>query len=113
MGIFSRRKQEPETQAVETEKRGLLQSVSNARRLWIHEPFTGAWQRNKEIEYETSIAYPTLYACVNRIVSDIEKMPFEAREGRLPEVLRAPNHYQTASQFRAAWIMSKLLCGNT
>ena len=113
MGIFSRRKQEPETQTVETEKRGLLQSVSNARRLWIHEPFTGAWQRNKEIEYETSIAYPTLYACVNRIVSDIEKMPFEAREGKLPEVLRAPNHYQTASQFRAAWIMSKLLCGNT
>lgn len=94
---------------------------------WFHlirEPFTGAWQRNKEETRESLLAYPTLFACISRISTDIGKLPFELKRRdangiwRLTDnpayspVLRKPNHYQTAQQFREAWALSCLQHGN-
>jgi HK97 family phage portal protein len=91
----------------------------------ILEPFTGAWQRNIHEDHGSLICYPTLYACIMRIATDIGKLPYVLkREGddgiwrreRNPAyepVLRKPNLYQTAQQFREAWMLSKLIQGNT
>lgn len=103
------------------------QPVQDWRRGWrvIHEPFTGAWQRNKEESRGDLTCYPTLYACLNRISSDIGKLPFQLKledangiwkvtqSSAYSPVLRKPNGFQTAQQFREAWILSKLIDGNT
>lgn len=92
----------------------------------IREPYAGAWQRNDEERAETLLGYPTLYACLNRIAQDIGKLPYrlmleqdngiwvtdKSNTSYWP-VLRKPNHYQTAQQFREAWVLSKLQHGNT
>ena len=68
--------------------------------------------------------YPTLYACINRISSDIGKLHFiirrksgnvsiEVHDSIGYRVLRRPNNYQTEGQFRELWIIAKLLCGNS
>lgn len=65
-----------------------------------------------------------VYACVNRIASDIGKLRFklvrqlddvwvEAERSPLAKVLRKPNEYQNQIQFREEWVTSKLLYGNT
>jgi len=101
-----------------------------SRRGWgewtVREPFPGAWQRNIAEKVCTVLCYPTLYACLNRLSSDIGKLPFLVmREGTdgiwsidnantsYWPVLLKPNHYQTAQQFREAWMLSKLISGNT
>lgn len=91
----------------------------------IIEPFAGAWQRNIEEKHATVLCYPTLYACLNRIAQDIGKLPFllkreddngiwklDTANTSFWPVLRKPNHYQTAQQFRESWILSKLIHGN-
>lgn len=101
-----------------------------SRRGWhelsIREPFPGAWQRNIDEKISTVLCYPALYACLNRLASDIGKLAFlllrededglwsidNANNAYWP-VLEKPNHYQTAQQFREAWILSKLISGNT
>lgn len=105
-----------------------LTPVPNYRGGWrrILEPFAGAWQLNIEEKHETILCYPTLYACLNRISQDIGKLPFQLK--RVDEngiwkvdtantaywpVLRKPNHFQTAQQFRESWLLSKLIHGNT
>lgn len=101
--------------------------VTDWRRGWrvIHEPYTGAWQKNDELNRGDLTCYPALYACLNRITQDIGKLPFllkkrgangiweVAENPAWSPVLRKPNGYQTAQQFREAWILSKLLDGNT
>lgn len=91
----------------------------------ILEPYAGAWQQNVTITHETACAYATLYACLARISTDIGKLPFQLkqldfnglwRETTNPAyspLLRKPNHFQTSAQFREAWILSKLIHGNT
>lgn len=102
-------------------------SQASPRGWWpmVREPFTGAWQRNKEERIDTLLQYPTLYACISRIATDIGKLPFQlkARDSngiwsvvdREPysRLLDKPNHYQTAQQFREGWLLSKLMQGNT
>lgn len=102
------------------------QPVPDCRRGWrtIFEPYTGAWQRNEELKVGDLSSYPTLYACLNRIATDIGKLPFvlKGKDGHgiwrpiehedYTPVLRKPNGYQTAQQFREAWILSKLMDGN-
>lgn len=102
-------------------------SHASPRGWWpmVREPFTGAWQRNKEERIDTLLQYPTLYACISRIATDIGKLPFQlkARDSngiwsvieREPysRLLGKPNHYQTAQQFRESWLLSKLTQGNT
>jgi HK97 family phage portal protein len=92
----------------------------------IREPYAGAWQRNDEERAETLLCYPTVYACLNRISQDIGKLPFrlmreqdngiwviDKKNTSYWPVLRKPNHYQTAQQFRESWSLSKLQSGNT
>lgn len=104
-----------------------LSQVPAARGWWplIREPFTGAWQRNKEQNIDSLVQYPTLYACLSRIATDIGKLPYQIKaldshgiwstlaKTEYSRVLRKPNHYQTAQQFRESWLMSKLVQGNT
>jgi HK97 family phage portal protein len=91
----------------------------------IGESFAGAWQQNVTVTQAELISYPTLYACVMRIASDIGKLPFclkqvddngiwkEVPNPAYSPVLRKPNGYQTAQQFREQWQVSKLTQGNT
>lgn len=104
-----------------------LSQVSTARGWWplINEPSTGAWQKNAEQKVETKLQYPTLYACISRIATDIGKLPYQIKRrdsnniwktidgGATGALLRKPNHYQTEQQFRESWILSKLIQGNT
>lgn len=110
-----------------------LHSIPTGGRSWwggawgrIQEPFTGAWQQNAELECNSDIlCYPTVYACITRRAEDIGKLPFllkqEQRNGvwatvqnpAYSPVLRKPNPYQTANQFREAWSISKDIQGNT
>ena len=104
-----------------------LTPVADWRGGWrvISEAFAGAWQRNEEIKVGDLTCYPTLYGCLNRISQDIGKLPFLLKEEdekgiwkvtknpAYSPVLRSPNGYQTAQQFREAWVLSKLINGNT
>jgi HK97 family phage portal protein len=104
-----------------------LNPVAGGRGGWwpvIREPFTGAWQQNMEEKHGTLLCYPTLYACLDSISSDVGKLPFTLQRMQsngiwsydenpaYSPVLRKPNHYQTGQQFREAWILSKLIHGN-
>lgn len=105
-----------------------LESVGGGWRGWkniINEPFTGAWQRNMEEKREDLYCYPALYACLRAISTDIGKLPFLLKQRdsngiwnavenpAYSPVLRKPNHFQTAQQFRESWLLSKLTHGNT
>lgn len=91
----------------------------------VRESFTGSWQRNKDEKLESLLNYPALYACVSRIATDIGKLPFklmqrdangvwtETESPAFSPVLRKPNHYQTAQQFRERWALSRITQGNT
>ncbi|MES2910613.1 MAG: phage portal protein [Pseudomonadota bacterium] len=103
-----------------------LNTVSGWRDGWrrILEPFTGAWQQNAEEKRGDLITYPTLYACIYRISSDIGKLPFRLRKrnttgvwmdatnNAYDPVLRKPNGFQTPGQFREYWLLTKLINGN-
>lgn len=90
----------------------------------ISEPFAGAFQRNIEEKQGDLITYPTLYACIYRIASDIGKLPFSLRQRdrfgvwievsnpAYDPVLRKPNGFQTPAQFREYWAITKLTQGN-
>lgn len=105
-----------------------LNSVPGSwRNAWrvISEPFAGAWQKNIEEKQGDLITYPTLYASISRISSDIGKLPFSLRQKErggiwvevsnpaYDPVLKKPNNFQTAAQFREYWIVTKLTQGNT
>src|SRR5690606_8339236 len=103
-----------------------MQPVNDWSHGWrvIHEPYTGAWQKNDELLRGDLTCYPALYACLNRITQDIGKLPFalrhlgpngiwrDAENAAWSPVLRKPNGYQTSQQFRESWILSKLTDGN-
>lgn len=93
---------------------------------WIREPFSGAWQRNVEIDEPRSLlSFSAVFSCVTRIANDIAKLRLklveedaggigvEVKDSPLLPVLRKPNGYQNRIQFLATWILSKLLNGNT
>jgi HK97 family phage portal protein len=92
----------------------------------VRESFAGAWQRNVECDSrEGLLAFSAVYACINRIASDIAKLPLTLVEGSddgtwplavagspFWPVLRKPNRYQTRIQFLTVWLCSKLIYGN-
>lgn len=90
----------------------------------IAEPYAGAWQQGVDEKRSDLITYPTLYACIACISSDIGKLPFKlvtknendiwvtASNASYDPVLRKPNSYQTAAQFREYWMLTKLNHGN-
>ena len=92
---------------------------------FVQEPFSGAWQQNKEITREDMTAFYAVFACISLISKDIGKMPVllkKKKEGvlvdaltpkELVRVFRKPNHYQNWQQFNEQWTQSLLLRGNT
>jgi HK97 family phage portal protein len=90
----------------------------------IAEPFTGAWQRNKEIRRESILTYSAVYACVTLIASDVAKCRVclmekdendiwvEVNVAAFSPVLAKPNRIQNRIKFYEQWIVSKLLHGN-
>lgn len=93
--------------------------------LIIREPWSGAWQHNKELRPETLLAFYAVYACITLISADIGKLGLgllqrdendiwtEIQNPAYSPVLNKPNRYQTRIQFVENWIMSKLTRGNT
>ena len=110
------------------EKRKALSSVPEGRGGWypiIREPFTGAWQRNLEINVDTAASFHADFACKTLIARDIAKLRVKLAERdendiwsettnpAFSPVLRRPNDYQTRNQFWEGWVLSKLSRGNT
>ena len=91
----------------------------------VHEPYSGAWQQNMEWTPDTVLAHHAVYACITLIANDIGKLRHklveldsegiwtETKSPAYSPVLRRPNRYQNAIQFKQWWITSKLIRGNT
>lgn len=90
----------------------------------ILESFSGAWQRNIEVSYDSVLAFHAIFACITLIASDIAKLRVKLVQKRgdiweettspaYSPVLRDPNPYQNRIQFWESWILSKLMKGNT
>ena len=110
-------------------KQYLSPSFPRDRGYWwlpiVHEPFTGAWQKNISLRPENILAFHAVYACIERIASDVAKCRLrlveqdergiwtEIEVPAFSPVLRKPNHYQTRIQFFESWMLSKLMAGNT
>ncbi len=90
------------------------------------EPFTGAWQRNLELDgRDCLMSNSTVYACTTRIANDVAKLPINLveKEGAIWSVvernspfwrpLTKPNLVQNRIQFYVLWMLSKLMHGNT
>lgn len=91
----------------------------------IREPFSGAWQQNKELNREDLLGSPIVYACATRIANDFGKLRArrmgkdkdgiwsEAEGGdATSRLLHRPNRYQNHVQFKQWWQMSKQTRGN-
>lgn len=91
----------------------------------IFESFTGAWQRNITVDHNTVLSYHAVYACITLIAADVSKLRVklveqgekgiwtETTSPAFSPVLRKPNRFQTRIQFWEAWVLSKLVRGNT
>jgi HK97 family phage portal protein len=105
-----------------------LNSVSAGAGGWypiVRESFTGAWQRNLEINIDTAASFHADFACKTLIARDIAKLRVKLAEKdkndiwtettnpAFSPVLRRPNDYQTHNQFYESWMLSKLARGNT
>jgi HK97 family phage portal protein len=92
----------------------------------VHEPYTGAWQRNDELYRADSVLSNVIvFRCISLIAGDIAKMRIRLveqdahgiwsevmRDSPLWPVLRKPNGYQNRIQFFEQWLTSKLIWGN-
>ena len=110
-----------------------LRTIEDGRggRWWpfgiIRERFPGDWQRDIEWSTDTVLAHHAVYACVALISNDVGKLRPKLMEydttdtiwtevtapSPFHKVLRRPNHFQNYFQFKAWWLTSKLLRGNT
>nr|WP_315041326.1 phage portal protein [uncultured Moraxella sp.] len=89
----------------------------------VHEPFTGAWQRNQELKRTDLMSYHAVFSCVSLIASDVGKLRFVTKKqkdgvlmpcgSKAQRLLKKPNHYQTWQQFAESWATSKASHGNT
>jgi HK97 family phage portal protein len=91
----------------------------------IHEPYTGAWQRNDALTVDTQLSFYAVYACISRIAGDLGKLRprvmfkdpggiwVEDDASPLGATLRRPNNFQNHIQFKENWATSKLTRGNT
>ena len=91
----------------------------------VHEPYSGAWQRNESLTGASVLVYSPVFACVTLIAADIGKLCLrlvqkddngiwtEAESPAFSPVLRKPNRYQITQKFVEQWIVSKLIHGNT
>lgn len=110
------------------EKQVPLPPLSGRGGWWPHyvsEPYTGSWQRNEEITFDTALTFSAVFACTTLIMSDIGKLALrlveqdsdgiwtETENSAYSHVLRKPNRYQNKTQFLESWMASKLNSGNT
>lgn len=91
----------------------------------VRESYPGAWQQNVDVDFNTLLSNPTIFACITLITSDIAKMRVklvqqtdqgiweEFESAAFSPVLRKPNPIQNRIQFWENWMMSKLTRGNT
>jgi HK97 family phage portal protein len=91
----------------------------------IHEPSTGAWQRNQEIEVSKNdqMRHHAVFACVSLITRDIGKLKIKTKkkidgvsqdcDSNVKNLLAKPNEFQNWQQFAEAWATSKATTGNT
>lgn len=90
---------------------------------YVHEPFPGAWQMNKECFGPQGI-FSAVYACIAIISGDVAKLPPKIRR-RMPDgskmdydnhpaarVLWYPNTYQTHVDFWGQFMACSLYAGN-
>ncbi|UYZ67610.1 phage portal protein [Moraxella bovis] len=102
-----------------------LTPVSNGGNGWlpiIHEPYTGAWQKNDELKRTDLTHFHAVFACVSLIATDIGKLRIRTKsvqdgvllpaKSRSQAILHRPNKHQTWQQFIENWVSSKLLRGN-
>src|SRR5690554_1486586 len=112
MGLFTRFR-----------KKSLQQPIDNGLgwRSIIHEPYTGAWQRNDEIYASDMRSFFAIYSCITLIAGDISKLKARVMalgsdgiqaEQATPSALKRPNRYQNHIQFKQWWETSKLSQGN-
>jgi len=107
--------------------KGLQLSPLSSQGGWwplVHEPFTGAWQRNVELSASSALSYFAVWACYRLITTDIGKLCLRLVEEdqygvwtatespAFSPVLRKPNRYQTINKYVEQYIGSKLLHGN-
>lgn len=102
-----------------------LQAANSGGQRKIFESFTGAWQRNIEVDATTVLAYHAVFSCISLISADIAKMPLvlkkklssgiwaDHNDAMISPLLRKPNNFQTRMQFVECWMNSKLSDGNT
>jgi HK97 family phage portal protein len=104
-----------------------MYAVDNRAGGWasvIRESFSGAWQRNIEIDpKENLLRFSAVYSCVSGIAFDIAKLGLHHKRlvsqvsqpvrGSIQDLLNKPNKYQNRLQFIQQWVTSKLLTGNT
>jgi len=96
---------------------------------FIREGFAGAWQSSSVTvdPQQDLLAFSAVFACITRIASDIGKLRLRLVENKdgvwsevprdrnspFSRVLARPNTYQNRIQFIIAWLVSKLIFGNT
>lgn len=107
------------------QKEKALQAANGGGWRRIFESFTGAWQRNVEVDATTVLAYHAVFSCISLISADIAKMPLQLKkklnsgiwgdhsDARISPLLKKPNSFQTRMQFFECWMSSKLSDGNT
>jgi HK97 family phage portal protein len=90
---------------------------------YVHEPFAGAWQMNKECWGPSGI-FSAVYACIAIIAGDLSKLPPRIRTQKTDGakvdqpnhpaalVLNNPNTYQTRVDFWGQFMASALFVGN-
>lgn len=90
---------------------------------YVHEPFAGAWQMNKECWGPYGI-FSAVYACITIISGDVAKLPPRIRKRNADgskedhpnhpaaRVLYYPNTYQTRVDFWGQFMASALFTGN-
>lgn len=101
--------------------------VSDNRGGWlrIFESFTGAWQQNVTVDFNSVLANHAVFACMTLIASDISKLRVklveqddngiwtETKSNAFSPVLKKPNRFQNRIQYWENYVLSKLMRGNT
>jgi HK97 family phage portal protein len=113
------------TRAQAMEEKALAPAAQGRGGWRIFEPYSGAWQQNVEVRYDSVLSNHADFACRTLIASDISKLRIklvqkdsdgiwsEVTNPAYSPVLRKPNHFQNRIQFMESWILSKLQRGNT
>lgn len=91
---------------------------------YIHEPYSGAWQKNDELTLDQKTSFFAVFACISLISKDIGKMGLTLKAWKdgvlqksntprdLKVIFKKPNHFQTWQQFQEQWTNSLLMRGN-